>query len=63
MLNDSFFEKIIGNLETADKSNIQAVLQRAAKERSFYQTVFNTINEGIAVIDTELKIQYVVPKP
>lgn len=59
MLNDSFFEKIIGNLETADKSNIQAVLQRAAKERSFFQTVFNTINEGIVVVDSELKIQYV----
>lgn len=59
MLNDSFFEKIIGNLETADKSNIQAVLQRAARERSFFQTVFNAVNEGIIVIDTDLKIQYV----
>ena len=59
MLNDSFFEKIIGNLETADKSNIQAVLQRAARERSFFQTVFNAVNEGIIVIDAKLKIQYV----
>lgn len=61
MLNDSFFEKIIGNLETADKNNIQAVLQRMAKERSFFQMVFNTINEGVLVIGSDFKMQYANP--
>lgn len=61
MLNDSFFEKIIGNLETADKNNIQAVLQRMARERSFFQMVFNTITEGILVIGSDFKIQYANP--
>lgn len=59
MLNDTSFKKIIENLETADKNNIQSVLQRIVKERSFFQTIFNTINEGIVVIDADLKIQYV----
>lgn len=61
MLNDSFFEKIIGNLETADKTNIQALLQRMAKERSFFQMVFNAIKEGIIVIGADLKVQYANP--
>ena len=61
MLNDSFFEKIIGNLDTADKTNIQALLQRMAKERSFFQMVFNAIKEGIVVIGSDLKIQYANP--
>jgi len=59
MLNNSFFEKIIDNLETADKNNIQAFVQRIMKERSFFQTVFNTINEGILVVGSDLNIQYV----
>ena len=58
MPNNSFFDKIIGKLDPADQNNIQAYVQRMARERGFIETVFNTINEGIIVIDGQLRISY-----
>ncbi|NOY75577.1 MAG: PAS domain-containing protein [Kiritimatiellaeota bacterium] len=58
MPNHSFFDKIIGNLDSADQNNIQACFQRISRERVFLETVFNTINEGIIVIDEKLRITY-----
>ena len=58
-MNDSFFDKIMGRLDPAYKNNIQAYLNRVDRERSFFETVFNTINEGIVVIDTRLSIKYI----
>ena len=58
MLNEKFLEKIICSIETADKKNVQAILQKIASERSFFQMVFNAIREGIIVIDAERKIQF-----
>ena len=58
MPNHSFFDKIIGNLESADQNNIQACFQRISRENAFLETVFNTINEGVIVIDGELRISY-----
>ena len=58
-MNNSFFDKIIGKLNPSDKNNIQAYINRIDKERSFLETVFNTINEGVLVIDNKLKIDYV----
>ena len=58
MPNHSFLDKIIGNLESADQNNIQACFQRISRENAFLETVFNTINEGVVVIDGDLKISY-----
>ncbi len=58
IMNESFFDKIIGKLDPAAKNNIQAYVNRVDKERSFLETVFNTINEGVIVIDGKLKIKY-----
>ena len=56
-----FFDKIIENLEIADKNNVQSVLQRISRERAFFEMVFNAIKEGIVVVGADLKIQYVNP--
>lgn len=58
MPNSSFFDKIIGKLDPTDQNNIQAYIQRMSRERGFIETVFNTINEGIIVIDGKLNISY-----
>lgn len=58
-MNESFFDKIIGKLDPSAQNNIQTYVNRVDKERSFLETVFNTINEGVIVIDSKLKIQYV----
>jgi signal transduction histidine kinase len=57
-MNESFFDKIIGKLDPAYKNNIQAYINRVDKERSFLETVFNTINEGVIVVDSKLNIKY-----
>ena len=57
-MNDTFFDKIIGKLDPADKNNIQAYMKRIDRERSLLETVFNTINEGVIVIDSKFMIKY-----
>ena len=58
-MNDTFFDKIIGKIDPAYKNNIQAYINRMDRERSLFETVVNTINEGVIVIDTQLNIKYV----
>ena len=58
-MNESFFDRIIGKLDPADQNNIQAYINRVDRERSFLETVFNTINEGVLVIDNKLSIKYI----
>jgi len=58
-MNESFFDKITGKLDPAYKNNIQSYINRVDKERSFLETVFNTINEGVIVIDSQLNIKYI----
>lgn len=57
-MNESFFDKIIGKLDPSAQNNIQAYIRRVDKERSFFETVFNTIDEGVIVIDNKFKIKY-----
>jgi len=58
-MKESFFDKVIGKLNPADQNNVQAYINRMDKERSFLETVFNTINEGVIVIDNRFRIKYV----
>lgn len=41
-----------------DQSNRQAYLLRLVRERGLFETVFNAIEDGILVIDRELKLRY-----
>ena len=54
----SHLEKILGKLEDLDSVNLNNLIQRLAKERRFLETVFNTIQEGILVIDPTGLILY-----
>ena len=59
MLNEKFFEKILGDFENVENSNIKNILYKIVNERSFFQMVFNAIKEGIVVIGSDRRIQYV----
>lgn len=41
-----------------DQSNRQAYLLRLVRERGLFETVFNAIEDGILVIDRDLKLRY-----
>lgn len=51
-------DKILGRIEDLDSVNLGILVQRLARERKMQETVFNTIEDGILVIDTDGIVQY-----
>lgn len=51
-------DKILGRIEDLDSVNLGILVQRLARERKLQETVFNTIQDGILVIDTDGIVQY-----
>jgi len=54
----TFLERLIERLDRLDTGDVQNYLQKLIKEKGFLETVFNTIHEGIVVIDRNLHICY-----
>lgn len=54
-----FLEKVIGRLSRLDNEGLQHVVQRLANERNFLETLFNTIEDGVLVMDEVGRILYV----
>jgi PAS domain S-box-containing protein len=54
----SFLDKVLNRLGRLDTAGLQNVLQRLARERSFLETLFNTIEDGVLVVDETGKILY-----
>ena len=55
----SFLDKVLGRLGRLDKAGLQTVVQLLARERAFLETLFNTIDDGIMVLDESGKVLYV----
>ncbi len=51
-------DKILGRIEDLDSVNLGILVQRLARERKMQETVFNTIHDGILVIDSDGTVQY-----
>lgn len=51
-------DKILGRVEDLDSVNLGILVQRLARERKMQETVFNTIQDGILVIDSDGVVQY-----
>jgi PAS domain S-box-containing protein len=47
----SFLDKVLGRIGRLDTEGLQTVVQRLARERDFLETLFNTIEDGVLVID------------
>jgi PAS domain S-box-containing protein len=54
----SFLDKVLGRIGRLDKEGLQTVVQRLARERTFLETVFNTIEDGVLVVDESGRILY-----
>jgi PAS domain S-box-containing protein len=54
----SFLDKVLGRIGRLDTHGLQTVVQRLARERTFLETLFNTIEDGILVADEEGRIIY-----
>jgi two-component system, sporulation sensor kinase E len=55
---NSFLDKVLGRIGRLDAQGLQTVVRRLARERSFLETLFNTIEDGVLVIDEEGTILY-----
>src|SRR5947209_1097100 len=54
----SFLDKVLGRISRLDAEGLQTVVQRLASERSFLETLFNTIEDGVLVVDEHGRILY-----
>src|SRR5579862_7623246 len=54
----SFLEKVLGRIGRLDAEGLQSVVQRLASERSFLETLFNRIEDGVLVVDENGRILY-----
>ena len=54
----SFLDKVLGRIGRLDAEGLQTVVQRLARERSFLETLFNTIEDGVLVVDEQGRILY-----
>ena len=54
----SFLDKVLGRIGRIDKDELESVVQRLARERSFLETLFNTIEDGVLVADEAGRVLY-----
>lgn len=54
----NFLDKVLGRLPRLDKEGLQTVVERLAHERAFLETLFNTIEDGVLVVDDEGHVAY-----
>ncbi len=56
--NSSSLNRVLGHLDNLDTTNLTILVQRLAKERELLEKVFNSIKDGILVLDHTGIIQY-----
>lgn len=54
----SFLGKVLDRIGRLDKEGLQTVVERLARERSFLETLFNTIEDGVLVVDEHGRVLY-----
>jgi two-component system, sporulation sensor kinase E len=54
----SFLDKVLPRIGRLDEAGLQTVVQRLARERTFLETLFNTIEDGVLVVDEGGRIVY-----
>lgn len=53
-----FLDKVLNRLNRLDPEGLQSVVQRLQRERALLGTLFNTIEDGIVVLDHSGKVAY-----
>ena len=54
----SFFDRIAGRIDQLDSEGLQTVVARLARERDFLETLFDTIEDGVLVLDGKANISW-----
>lgn len=53
----NFYERLMGSLDRLDPANLRSYLFRVIREQSFLEEIFDSLREGIIVIDTGLRVR------
>ena len=53
-----FFEKLVDRLDHLDKGSLQTYFLRLAREKGLMETIFQALEEGIIVLDSDAQISY-----
>ncbi|MFO7821098.1 MAG: ATP-binding protein [Lentisphaeria bacterium] len=56
---ENFLDRLIERLDRIDPSRVQNYVLKLVREKGFLETVFNTIQEGVIVIDHEIRMQFI----
>jgi two-component system, sporulation sensor kinase E len=54
----NFLDRVLGRLPRLDKEGLQTVVERLAHEHAFLETLFNTIEDGVLVVDAQGSVAY-----
>lgn len=54
----NFLDRVLGRIGRLDKQGLQTIIERLARERTFLERLFNTIEDGVLVIDESGRILY-----
>jgi PAS domain S-box-containing protein len=54
----NFLDKVLPRIGRLDEAGLQSVVQRLARERTFLETLFNAIEDGILVVDEAGRVLY-----
>ena len=57
-VNKSFLDRFTERFDDLDATSRQAYILRLARDRGFFEAVFNAVEEGIMVVDKSLHIRY-----
>ena len=57
-MRSSFLEKLLSRLDRVGREELQHQLQRLAGEKGFLETIFNTLLEGVLVVDPKGHVMY-----
>ncbi len=55
---NSFLDRFIERVDSIDANSLQAYILHLSREKGFFETIFNAVEEGILVVDRRLKIRY-----
>ncbi|MFA7231536.1 MAG: ATP-binding protein [Victivallaceae bacterium] len=54
----NFLDRFIERVDAIDANSLQAYILHLSREKGFFETVFNAVQEGILVVDRKLSIRY-----
>lgn len=57
-MKNTFLDKLLNRIDRVGQGELQSYLQRLNHEKGFFETIFQTLQEGIVVVDSQGKILY-----